>query len=338
MRLLIVIVNYRTPWLTMDCLDSIRDQVAALADTRVVVTDNLSPDDSVAVLAREIESRGYRDWVEFRPLPSNGGFAYGNNRAIETCWADHRPDYVLLLNPDTVVRDAGLSSLVAYMDKHPAVGIAGSRLEDPDGTPQRSAFRFPSLGSEVEGGLRWGVVSRLLTSAVVAPPQSDATVETGWVAGASMIVRREVFASIGFLDEAYFMYYEEVDFCLRARRAGFACHYVSASRVVHLVGQASGVTNKANARRRLPAYWFESRRRYFVKNHGWLYAAACDLLHALCFVLWRLRRWVQRKPDSDPDRFLGDFIRHSVFFSRALAWTNTHPPSSSSNPGRASGP
>lgn len=314
MRLLIVIVNYRTPGLTVDCLRSIEPQVRAMnGDAKVVLTDNLSPDDSVAQLRAAIDANGWQNWVDFRPLPSNGGFAYGNNEGIKPYLESHKPQYVLLLNPDTIARDGALSELLAYMDANPKVGIAGSRLEDPDTTPQRSSFRFPRVMSEVEGSLRLGIVSKLLNRFVVAPPVVDHVEPTEWVAGASMIIRREVFDAIGLLDEKYFMYYEEVDFCLRARRAGWPCVYVPQSRVVHLVGQASGVTDKAKARKRRPAYWFESRRRYFVKNHGGLYAMLADAAFIVGFALWRMRRAVQRKDDVDPEHFLSDFVKQSVF-------------------------
>jgi N-acetylglucosaminyl-diphospho-decaprenol L-rhamnosyltransferase len=128
-----------------------------------------------------------------------------------------------------------------------------------------------------------------------------------------MIVRREVFEKVGLLDDRYFMYFEEVDFCLRARRAGYVCRYVPQSVIVHLIGQASGVTAKATQNKRRPAYWFDSRRRYFTKNHGLLYTAVADLMFIAGFSIWRLRRAIQRKPDTDPAHMLGDFIRHSVF-------------------------
>src|SRR5262249_20160029 len=117
-----------------------------------------------------------------------------------------------------------------------------------------------------------------------------------------------VFDAIGLMDDAYFLYFEEVDFCLRARRAGWPCWYVPTSRVVHLVGQSSGVTDTKRPARRVPRYWVESRRRYFQKNHGRVYALFADLAWALGFSLWRLRLWVQRKPDNDPPSFLWDFI------------------------------
>jgi len=118
-----------------------------------------------------------------------------------------------------------------------------------------------------------------------------------------------VFDAIGLMDERYFLYYEEVDFCLRARRAGWACWYVPASRVVHLVGQASGVTDVKRPAKRVPRYWFESRSRYFRSNHGWLYERMASLAWAVGFGLWRVRRRLQGKPDTDPPHMLWDFVR-----------------------------
>ena len=154
------------------------------------------------------------------------------------------------------------------MDANPKVGIAGSRLEDPDGTPQRSAFRFHSVLSELESGLRLGLVSKLLRNKIVAPPVPEKTCRIDWVSGASLMIRQNVFNQIGLLDEGYFMYFEEVDFCLRAHRAGWECWYVPASRVVHLVGQSSGVNDGKQLRKRRPTYWFASRKRFFTKNFG----------------------------------------------------------------------
>jgi len=311
-KLAIVIVNYRTADLTIDCLRSLESQVRAMG-AKVYVTDNQSGDDSVARINAAMAANGWLAWAALMPLERNGGFAYGNNAAIRRALKDDSPpDYVLLLNPDTLAREGALTELVDFMRQHPRVGIAGSRLEDPDGTPQRSAFRFHTIASEFEGGVRLSVVSRLLNQRLVAPPVSEAACATQWLAGASMMVRREVFEQVGLLDEAYFMYFEEVDFCLRAARAGWECWYVPASRVVHLVGQASGVTDP-RLRKRRPAYWFESRRRYFVKNHGASYAMRADAAWAVGFALWRVRRFLQRRQDNDPPKLLSDFLRHSVF-------------------------
>ncbi len=314
MKLLIVIVNYCTPRLTIDCLRSIESQVREIG-ARVALVDGHSPDDSVKMIDQALTMNGWRGWVDFTPLEINGGFAFGNNEAIKPYLdSSDKPEFILLLNPDTLSRPGAIVDLLRYMRLNPDVGIAGSRTEYPDGSAQTSAFRFPGIASEFEGFVRFGPVSRLLSNYIVAPPAPDHEVDADWVVGASMMIRREVIDAIGLLDDHYFMYFEEVDFCLRARRAGFRIRYVPQSKIVHLIGQASGVTSAATQNKRRPAYWFESRRRYFTKNYGLMYALLADLSAACGFALWRFRRFIQRKPDPDPAHFLGDFIHHSVFF------------------------
>ncbi len=318
--LLIVIVNYRTPTLTIDCLRSLVDEVASLPETQVVVVDNASGDNSVAQIEDAITTEGWSDWVSMIASEHNGGFAFGNNLAIRPALeSSNPPPYFLLLNPDTFVRPQAIQTLIKFMDQNPVVGIAGSRLEEPDGTPQRSAFRFHTIPSELNSGLRLGIVSRWLANWIVAPEVSEASCQTDWVAGASMIIRREVLEQVGLLDEEYFMYFEEVDFCLRANRNGWSCWYVPESRVVHLVGQSSGVTNTKILPKRRPQYWFDSRRRYFLKNFGWFYAALADFFFLFGFILWRIRRVIQSKPDNDPPYFLTDFWKNIVFFPGNLA-------------------
>lgn len=312
-RVGIVIVNYRTPALVIDCLRSLADEVKALPGCRVVVVENCSGDDSAERIGAAIAKENWTAWAELLPAPKNAGFAGGNNAAIVPLLKETpRLDYLLLLNPDTYIRPGAVRELLAFMEQHPQVGIAGSRLEYPDGTPQFSAFRFPGLLSEWEAGVRLGLVSKILGHWLTAPPIRDDAHECDWVAGASMLVRREVFDAVGPMDDGYFLYYEETDFCLRARRAGWTTWYVPASRVVHLVGQSTGVTNEKQARKRQPRYWFESRRRYFTKNYNRLYAVAADVVFAVGFALWRVRRKVQRKPDPDPPHLLGDFVRFNL--------------------------
>jgi N-acetylglucosaminyl-diphospho-decaprenol L-rhamnosyltransferase len=313
MKVVIVVVNYRTADLTIDALASCAPQMASIAPARVVVVDNDSQDGSLERIAGAVSERGWGDWVAVLPAGNNGGFASGNNVGIAYALATWpAPQYVHLLNPDTVVRPGGLRALVDFMDANPSVGIAGSRLEDPDGTPQRSAFRFPSALGELEGAARVGLVSRLLADWNVAPPVSPAAGPTDWVAGASMIIRREVLDAVGWLDEKYFMYFEEVDFIRRAARAGWPCWYTPESRVVHLVGQASGVTDKRKARRRRPGYWFASRRRYMLSHLGRSGALLADLAVVAGYLVWSLRRKALNEPDDTPELFLSDFVRNSV--------------------------
>ena len=312
---LIVIVNYRTAQLTIDCLHSLETEVRSMPGTRVVVVDNVSGDRSVEIISAAIAEAGW-DWVSVLPSDHNGGYAYGNNLAIRPMLqAANPPAYCLLLNPDTQMRPGALKALVDFIEPRPEVGIVGSSFEEPDGTLWPFAFRFPSVLSELNAGLKLGFVSKLLSKWVVAQTMTDQPQQIDWLPGASMMIRRQVFESIGLMDEEYFLYYEETDFCLQAKRAGWECWYVPQSRVMHIAGQSTGVTSKEGSLKRLPQYLFESRQRYFVKNHGLFYAALVDLVWSIGFILWRLRQFIQRKPDTDPPYLLWDSLRNSVFFT-----------------------
>lgn len=316
MRVLVVILNYRTAELSVRCLASLQPQL--LPGVRAVVADNDSQDGSAQRIAQVIAERGWSSWAELMALPRNGGYAYGNNAPVRAALASAAPpDYVHLLNPDTELRPGALSALLDFMEAHPEVGFAGSRLEDPDGTPQCSSFRFPTAVSELEAGARFGPLSRLLAAHKIAPGIPEESCAVDWVAGASVLIRRAVFERVGLMDEAYFLYYEEVDFMLAAARAGFSCWYVPESRVMHLVGASTEVSDHRRHRKRRPAYWFESRRRYFLKNHGLSQALAADLALAGGLVLHRARCALGGKEDSDPPRMLGDLLRHSAILHRS---------------------
>jgi N-acetylglucosaminyl-diphospho-decaprenol L-rhamnosyltransferase len=319
-RLWVVIVNYRTASLTLDCLVSLELEHQRGTQMRVVVVDNASGDDSLAVLHEGLAKLQHPNWIELKAMPRNGGFAYGNNAVLQQASeAPNPPDYILLLNPDAALREGAIAPLIEFLDEHPKVGLVGSRLEDPDGTPQTSAFRFPSLWNELDRGLRLGFISRLIQHRALDLPIVMKPCLSDWVAGASLMIRREVLTSAGLFDEDYFLYFEEVDFCHRAQQAGWECWYVPESRVVHLVGQSTGVTDTRRSPQRMPQYWFESRRRYFLKFHGVVYTAMADLLWATGFALWRVRRWIFRKPDPDPPYFLWDFLRNSIWAKRGAS-------------------
>jgi N-acetylglucosaminyl-diphospho-decaprenol L-rhamnosyltransferase len=312
--LLIVIVNYRTPNLTINCLHSLVSEVSTVPATKVVVVDNDSGDRSIAQISDAIAQNGWENWASLLPSARNGGYAYGNNLVIRSALQSSAPPpYFLLLNPDSEVRSGALKALIDFMGQNPNVGIAGSSFEGPEGKPWLMAFRFPTVWSELDSGLRLGIVSKLLSNWIIPCPMTDRACQVDWLPGASMIVRREVFESIGLMDEEYFLYFEETDFCLHAKRAGWSCWYVPQSRVMHLAGQSTGVTLKDGNLKRRPQYWFESRQRYFIKNHGVLYAAIADTAWILGFILWQFRRVLQGKPNGDPPQFLRDFIRNSVF-------------------------
>ncbi len=313
MKLLVVIVNFRVAHLVIDCLRSVKEEIDRVPDLHVAVSENGSGDNSAELIEKGIAKNGWSGWCTLTTLDVNQGFTGGNNVLIAPALqSEDPPQYVLLLNPDTIVRPHAFAALIDFMDQNLSVGIAGSRLEDPDGTPQRSAFRFMTPLSELEGNARLGPITRLLNRFVVAPPVTDHPIETDWVAGASMMVRREVFEQIGLLDEGYFTYFDDIDFCLNARNKGWPTWYVPASRVVHLVGQSTGINDSP---RRLPSYLLQARRRYFLKNHGPLYAAMADAGRIVGLALSRFRALVTGKSGNAPPQLLSDSIRHSVFLT-----------------------
>ena len=129
-----------------------------------------------------------------------------------------------------------------------------------------------------------------------------------------MILRRSMLDQIGLLDEGLYTYFDDIDICLRARRAGWDTWYVPESKIIHLEGASTGVTGAAEqVLKRRPEYWFQARRRFFLKSHGKLYTALADAAFLAGQAIWRVRRRIQRKPDTDPPHMLGDAFRHSVF-------------------------
>jgi N-acetylglucosaminyl-diphospho-decaprenol L-rhamnosyltransferase len=313
---LISIVNYRTAALAIDCLQSLQEPVTRHGHAQVVVVDNASGDDSVPRLQAAIDAHGWSAWARVVASPRNGGFAAGNNDAIRAARAAGlRFDLVWLVNPDARVRPEALAQLCSFMTEHPKAGIAGGSMEDGQGERWPIAFRFPSVWSEIESGVNLGPVSRVLSRYVVARRMGDEATRTDWICGANFMIRAATLEQIGLMDEGYFLYYEETDYCREAAKAGWECWYVPAARVAHIAGQSTGVTGVAAHTRRLPGYWFESRRRYFIKQHGRLYTALADLGWFASHLLWRARCVMQSKPRSDPPHLLRDFLAHSVWLN-----------------------
>ena len=304
-----IMVNYRTSGLAIDSLRSLSGQVLALGDGSVLVVDNFSGDSSTERIAAVIRHSGWSSWARVVPAERNGGFAFGNNVGIRMAMSDPTPpDYVMLLNPDTVVRPGAIKALVEFMDAHPQVGIAGSLLGNSEGGVDCSAHRMHSPLSELDGGARLGVLSRLLRWYVVSEvPRSEAHA-CDWVSGASMIIRRRVIEDIGLMDERFFLYFEEVDYCWRAKKAGWEIWYVPQARVLHLEGASTGISTGS---RRRATYWYDSRRRFFIKHYGISGLLLADVLWTvgrLSFLLRRQLKMGAQGENRDPTRFMADLL------------------------------
>jgi hypothetical protein len=314
--LAVAIVSYKSAQLTIDCLSSIEaERSSGGIRIRVVVVDNASGD--APAIAEAIEKNSWSSWVTLVRAPRNGGFAYGNNLAFRVAQEDGPPDYFHLLNPDTLVRKGAIGALVRFLEAHPDVGIVGSSFENFDGSDWPIAFRFPSILSEIESGLQLRLASRFLQRWAVAVQMSLVPQPIDWVPGASMMIRPLVFDAIGGFDETYFLYFEETDFCFRAKKAGYSTWYVPESRIMHIAGQSTKVTGPTNAAsKRLPSYWFESRRRYFMASNGIAHAIAVDVVTVLAYAFGHLKRIAQRRTDRGVPYFLRDLAYHSVLWPR----------------------
>jgi GT2 family glycosyltransferase len=313
MKLLVVVLCYRVPDLTIDCLRSLDGEIDRVPGSRVGVCENGTGGDAADRLRRAIDENGWDSWADLTVVEVNRGFCGGNNLVIRAAFESaDPPEYVLLLNADTVVQEHALDALVDFMDAHPRAGIAGSQLLSPDGVVQASPFRYMGIASELDRGLQLGLATKLLSRPIEVDPSRPSRAE--WVSGASQILRASMLRQIGLLDEGLYTYFDDIDICLRAERAGWEVWFVPESKVVHLEGASTGVQERApqHAKRR-PAYWFQARRRFFLKNYGKLYTALVDAAFLGGFAAWRLRCTLQRKPDWGPKSFLADSFRHSVF-------------------------
>lgn len=311
----VVIVTYKSAALTIECLRSVaNEQTSAELQIRAVVVDNDSGDS--ATIAEAIDYHGWCSWVTLITAPKNGGFAYGNNLGIARAYKDGEPSYVYLLNPDAQVRPGAIASLTRFLESHPDVGIAGSSFENLDGSDWPIAFHFPSLVSEMLQGMEIGLLMRIFNRWTVAQTMTRLPQPIDWICGASMLIRPAVLSSIGGLDENYFLYFEETDFCYRAKRAGFATWYVPESRVMHIRGQSTSVTDETKGPNRLPSYWFNSRRRYFAMTYGIGPAVAIDIVSVLACLIGLVKRSAIGRPRGATPYFIRDLIRHSVLWPR----------------------
>jgi GT2 family glycosyltransferase len=311
----VVIVTYRCAALTIESLRSVAaERAAAGFQLRAIVVDNASGD--APRIAEAIESNGWRSWVTLVIAAKNGGFAYGNNVGIARAYEVHVPSYVYLLNPDAQVRPGAIGSLTRFLESHPDVGIAGSSFEISDGSDWPFAFHFPSLMSEVLEGMQLDPLMRVFKRWVVAQHMTQVPQPIDWVCGASMLIRPAVLEAIGGMDENYFLYFEETDFCYRAKRSGFATWYVPESRVMHIGGQSTTVTDLSSGPKRLPSYWFESRRRYFAMTYGIGHAMGIDIGALLAYSIGLMKRAALGRMHTATPRFIRDLIRHSVIWPR----------------------
>jgi hypothetical protein len=311
----VVIVNYRTPDLTQRCLAALAQERKLLPGLRAMVVDGGSADSSAEELAKAVASPGYEDWVSFLPLPINGGFGWANNEAIcRLMLGVEPPQFVHLLNPDAEVEPGAVAALARYLAGHPRTAAVGSQLTEPGGSLAGSAFRFPNLRSEFSRAARTNLVDRLLRVPSIDIASTTAT-EVDWTTGASVMIRVEALREAGLFDEGFFLYYDEVELMWRLRCAGWTIAFEPGSRVRHVGGASTGMSERgaeAPIKPRKPYYWYRSRARYFSLTRGRGFAAAAWFAWILGYAFWRVRHHLGLAPGAkDVERALRDQLAYS---------------------------
>lgn len=238
-----VVINFNTPKLTLDCLASIEKYCHGL-NYEVIVIDNASHDDSPKVLKNYTKSKANMRLI----LNSdNLGFAKANNQGVTL----GKGRYLLLLNSDTLLTTSFIKDMLAWMDKDKKVGIASCKLVGIDGKVQGNGGYFPTLLSTFS----WMLIQDIPGVDLLIKPFHplhkksfmkgedfyNSSKELDWLTGAFFLIRKEVIDSIGMLDEDYFMYAEDLDYCYRAKTKGWKIYYKSDWQITHF-GGASGTS------------------------------------------------------------------------------------------------
>ena len=252
----IVIVSWNVADLLADCLESIaRSQSGSTLSIETIVVDSASRDDTVAMLRRRFTD------VRLLAQSENVGFVRGNNLGLQMA----RGRFILLLNPDTCVLDDALAQMARALESDDGPGIVGPRTLNSDGSTQSTRRRFPTLLTAIfESTWLQPLAPRSVLSRYrVEDCPDDASLDVDWVQGSALMLRREVYETIGGLDPGYVMYSEELDWCRRAKAGGWRVRYLGNARIVHHGGSSS---EQAPARSQI--HFQQSKLRYFRVWHG----------------------------------------------------------------------
>ncbi|MBI2637251.1 MAG: glycosyltransferase family 2 protein [Parcubacteria group bacterium] len=235
MDISVVILNYNTKDFLLPCIKGMVNTTRDL-DYEIIVVDNASTDGSVAYVKEKILPRFPQ--VKLLQSPENRGFSAGNNLGISRSSGR----YALIMNPDIVIWDNSLKHMVDYMDANPKVGIAGPRLLSPDGSLQHFVYRFPSpqvLLYRRTPLARFTFAQRAIRNYLMADWDHRDNRPVDWVQGSCMIVRRDAIRDVGLMDERYFLFLEDTDWCRRFWEAGFEVRYAADVEIIHYHGRAS---------------------------------------------------------------------------------------------------
>ena len=262
-EIVISIINFRTADLTIGCAQSVLDELGDI-DAEIVIVDNQSGDGSAEMIDTWIGRLPDDAPVRLIRSATNSGFSGGHNQGVAAVAAD----YYLILNSDAVLHPGFFAAIRATARAHPEAGFIAPRLEGEDGHAQVSCFRFHSPMSEFIRGANSGPVTKLLKRWEVPLGLNPAQDAIDWASFACILVNARMMQEIGPMDEGYFLYFEDAEYCLRARRAGWRIHHAPDAVAVHFRGGSGPVKSLARARKRLPSYFYSSRSRFLYQAHG----------------------------------------------------------------------
>lgn len=258
----VIVVSYNSGHLLPEMWRALKAACPKLR-VEVIVVDNASRDDSA------LQLRTNPEFAHFKLIENtvNVGFGRANNQGVALA----RGRYVLLLNTDAFVSADSLDTVVAYMDQHPECGITGTRLVGRDGAPQPNCRFFPTVWNLFL--LRAGLDGWWPSVQKVDPPQPDSPArsaqECDWVTGCFMMIRREVVEQTGLFDHRYFLYFEEVDFCVAAKKQGWKVIYLPTTDVIHIGGEsAKSDAALTESGKQISALQIESEILYVRKHFG----------------------------------------------------------------------
>ncbi|MEM9739553.1 MAG: glycosyltransferase family 2 protein [Pseudomonadota bacterium] len=287
-KVVVSIINYRTADLTLACATSVLSDLEGI-DGQVVILDNQSRDGSVETIEGWLSENSDRPVCLIRSK-TNSGFSGGHNQVFTAMQAE----YFLVLNSDAVIRPGFFAKLLSVADAKSGTGIIAPRIETEDGTTQISRFRFPGPQSEFIRGAATAQLTALMKKHIVAlsPPVTEDLVE--WVSFACVLLRAEMVSDIGPMDEGYFLYFEDCEYCLRARKKGWRITLADEAVAVHFRGGSGPVKTLQAAQKRLPAYYYASRTRFFRHAHGVLGPVLCNIAWILGRAVAQLRRLIAK--------------------------------------------
>ncbi|MEO8609770.1 MAG: glycosyltransferase family 2 protein [Chloroflexota bacterium] len=273
MDLSIIIVSWNVMDLLRACLDSILDAPTKLM-LEIIVVDSASSDASAAMIRAEYPQ------VRLLAQTENLGFVKCNNIGLKASNGRH----VLLLNPDTEIIGDALATMVTYLDEHPDVGVVGPHTLNTDRTTQSTKRRFPTMATGFfESTWLQDYAPKSLMDWYFAADVDDQSIgDVDWVQGSALMARHSVYEQIGGLDEGFFMFSEELDWCKRTKDAGWRVVYVGTAQIIHHGGKS---TDQIASRKHI--YFHQSKLRYFRKNYGWVAAQSLRIFLLLNYV-WQI--------------------------------------------------